>query len=218
MSDWPRRIDVRHDPDPDLEEVIAHLEAGGLVAYPTETVYGIGGTMTEAAVAALGRLKGREPDKPFLALVATAEAVPDLEWTEAARTLAEIFWPGPLTLVLPDPTGIFPPGVRDERTGAVGIRVSPHPLVSKLLARLGGPLTSTSLNEPGRPPAVSGSEAVEVVRRLGGKDVLVLDAGTLARSAPSTVVDCTAPEPIVLREGAVPAERLRCAIPEIHGD
>lgn len=218
MSDWPRRIDVRGDPEPDLTEVVAHLESGGLVAYPTETVYGIGGTLAETSVAALRRLKGREPDKPFLVLVATAEAVPDLEWTEAARTLAEVFWPGPLTLVLADPSGIFPPGVRDERTGTVGIRMSPHPLVSRLLARLEGPLTSTSLNEPGGPPAVSGSEAFEVVRRLGGREVLVLDAGTLPRSAPSTVVDCTVREPVVLREGAVPTARLRCAIPEIHGN
>jgi L-threonylcarbamoyladenylate synthase len=187
------------------------------VAYPTETVYGLGGAVTPAAVAALRRVKGREADKPFLVLVRSAEDVADLAWNDAARELARVFWPGPLTLVLADPLGIFPVGVRDERSGAVGVRVSPHPLVARLVGGLGGPLTSTSLNVPGRAPATRGSEAADVVERLGGRDVVVLDAGTLPPSAPSTVVDCTGPEPVILRAGTVPTERLRCAIPEIHG-
>jgi len=217
-TEWPARLDLRADPEADLHEVAAHLRAGRLIAYPTETVYGLGGAVTEDAVRALRHRKGREDDKPFIALVSSAEAVRKLAWTAAARALAEIFWPGPLTLVLDDPSGIFPVGVRDERTGAVGVRVSPHPLVRRLVEALGGPLTSTSLNEPGRPPATSGTEAVEVVRALGGRDVLVLDTGTLPPSSPSTVVDCRGPEPVVLRAGSVPTERLRCAIPEIHGE
>lgn len=218
MSGWPTRIDLRADPDKDLTEVVGHLRGGGLVAYPTETVYGLGGTVDEAAVAGLRRLKERGADKPFLALVESVDAVAGLAWTDPARELAGIFWPGPLTLVLADPLGIFPSGVRDDRTGAVGVRVSPHPLVQRLIRALGGPLTSTSLNAPGAPPARSGSEAVEVVRRLGGRDVWVLDAGTLPDAPPSTVVDCSGPEPVVLRAGTVPTERLRCAIPEIQGE
>jgi L-threonylcarbamoyladenylate synthase len=217
MSASPRTIDVRADPDADLTEVIEHLRAGGLIAYPTETVYGLGGALTDAAVERARASKGRERGKPLIALVASAGTVSDLRWTEAARELARIFWPGPLTLVLEDPLGIFPRGVRDENTHAVGVRVSPHPLVARLVERLGGPLTSTSLNAPGELPAASGSEALEVVRRLGARDVLVLDAGTLAPSRPSSVVDCTGEVPVVLREGAVPTSRLRCAVPEIHG-
>lgn len=218
MNEWPTRIDLRADPDADLGDVVRHLRRDGLVAYPTETVYGLGGATTEGSVRALRRTKGREGDKPFIALVESAEAVAALSWTPAARELAEIFWPGPLTLVLGDPSGIFPVGVRDATTGAVAVRVSPDPCAARLVSALGGPLTSTSLNAPGSPPATSGAEAVEVVRELGGRDVLVLDVGTLPPSSPSTIVDCRGREPVVLRAGSVPTERLRCAIPEIHGE
>jgi L-threonylcarbamoyladenylate synthase len=217
MSDLPVRIDLRADPDADLSDVARHVAWGGLLAYPTETVYGLGGAVTESAVAELRRLKGRTEDKPFIALVRSMEDAAGLEWTDAARELARLFWPGPLTLVLSDPLGIFPGGVRDERSGAVAVRVSPHPLVARLLDAVGGPLTSTSVNVAGASPVASGTDAEAVVRRLGGGRVVVLDVGTLPPSAPSTVLDCTAPEPVVLREGAVPVARLRCAVPEIHG-
>lgn len=218
MSEGPTRIDLRADPDADLGPVVRHLRSGGLIAYPTETVYGIGGAVTDEAVRALRRAKGREAGKPFIALVSSAEAVEGLAWTPAARELATIFWPGALTLVLDDPSGIFPVGVRDEATGAVAVRVSPHLWVARLVGAWGGPVTSTSLNVPGAAPAMSGTEAVEVVRELGAPEVLVLDAGRLPASSPSTIVDCRGPEPVVLRAGSVPTERLRCAIPEIHGD
>lgn len=218
MSAWPARLDLRGDPEADLSRVVAHVREGGLIAYPTETVYGLGGAVSDVAVTELNRLKRRTPDKPFIVLVESAQAVEGLAWTEAARELAGIFWPGALTLLLPDPLGIFPVGVRDESTGAVGVRVSPHALVTRLVSALGGPLTSTSLNVSGESPATSGTDAVEVVRRLGGRNVLVLDGGTLPPSAPSTIVDCTGPQPVVRREGTVPTQRLRCAIPEIHGD
>ena len=218
MSDPPARLDLRGEPGADLTAVVRHLEADGLVAYPTETVYGVGGIISRPAVQRLRALKSREADKPFILLVDSFQAVEGLRWTPAARELAEVFWPGSLTLVLEDPVGIFPGWLRDPLRGAVGVRVSPHPLVARLLEALGGPLTSTSLNAPGEHPATSGAEAVEVLGRLGGGDVLVLDVGTLPRSGPSTVVDCTGDEPRVLREGSIPTSRLRCAIPEVHGN
>jgi tRNA A37 threonylcarbamoyladenosine synthetase subunit TsaC/SUA5/YrdC len=89
-------------------------------------------------------------------------------------------------------------------------------VASRLVRELGAPLTSTSLNVPGETPVTSGAEAREILERLGAPDVWLLDAGTLPPSAPSTVVDCSRDEPVVLREGAVPLGRLRCAIPEIH--
>lgn len=215
----PRVLDARTGLGADLgtilPDVLRHLRGGGVIGYPTETVYGLGGSMSPAAVARVRELKSRDPAKPFIALIPSAEAAPELRWTAEARELARIFWPGPLTLVLEDPLGIFPHGVRDEDTRAVGVRVSPHPLVARVLAELGGALTSTSLNAPGEPPAESGAEALDVVRRLGGHDVLVLDAGPLAPSKPSSVVDCTGPVPVVLREGAVPINRLRCVVAEI---
>lgn len=189
-----------------------------MIGYPTETVYGLGGSVHADAVARVRALKSRDAAKPLLALVASADAVSELRWTDEARELARAFWPGPLTLVLEDPLGIFPVGVRDEDTRAVGVRVSPHPFVARLLGELEGPLTSTSLNAPGEAPARSGAEALDAVRRLGGKGVLVLDGGDLPPSEPSSVVDCTGLAPVIIREGAVSTSRLRCAVPHIRGE
>lgn len=219
VSLGPRVVDLRgSDPDVlDLDEVAGHIRGGGLVAYPTETVYGLGGLCTEAAVAGLGLLKRRDPNKPFIVVVRSVDDVAELSWTAEARELARIFWPGALTLVLPDPQRVFPQGVRSP-AGTVAVRVSPHPVVARLLAAVGAPLTSTSANAPGAPPARSGADALEVVGALGaGPEVWVLDAGTLPPSGPSTVVDCTGVHPMVLREGTVPVGRLRCVLPDIHG-
>ncbi|MDX1495649.1 MAG: L-threonylcarbamoyladenylate synthase, partial [Longimicrobiales bacterium] len=160
--------------------------------------------------------KDRSEDKPLLVLAPTADAVAHLRWTDEARELARLFWPGSITLVLDDPDRSFPDGVRSPR-GTVGVRLSPHPLVARLLEAFGAPLTSTSLNRPGEPPVSSGSEARQLLQSLGAEGTMLVDAGTLPPSAPSTVVDCTGPVPAVLREGAIPTDRLRCAIPEIHG-
>lgn len=216
MSSSVSVLDVRSPSDVDLTGVVAHLRSDGVVAYPTETVYGLGGACTPESVRAVRELKGRTDDKPLLALVESAESVDRLRWTPGARELAGIFWPGSVTLVLEDPEGIFPPGIRSVE-GSVGVRVSPHPLVGRLLTAFGAPLTSTSLNEPGAPPVPSGAEAREVLERLDAEDVVLLDGGTLPTSGPSTVVDCTGSAPVVLREGAIPMTRLRCVIPEIHG-
>lgn len=219
MSAGPRVVDLRGaDLDAlDLDAVAAHIRDGGLVAYPTETVYGFGGLCTEASVGRLRTLKRREPEKPFIAVIRSVDDVRGLAWTPEARELAGIFWPGALTLVLPDPEGVFPAGVRSP-SGAVAVRVSPHPLVRRLLDAVGAPLTSTSANVPGGPPAQSGAEALAVARRLeAGQETWVLDYGTLPPSSPSTVVDCTSAEPVVVREGTVPVGRLRCVLPEIHG-
>jgi len=212
-----RTIDLRGDPDADLSEVVSHLRSGGVIAYPTETVYGLGGACEPGAIDALRAAKGRTEHKPLIVLVESEAAVAELAWTPAARELAAIFWPGALTLVLDDPSGVFTAGVRDDRTGSVGVRVSPHPVVMRLLRDLGAPLTSTSLNAPGESSARSADEACDILSRLGAQDVWLLNAGTLGPSGPSTIVDCTGPEPVVLREGIVPTDRLRCAIPDIHG-
>ncbi len=89
-------------------------------------------------------------------------------------------------------------------------------MVRRVIDTVGGPLVSTSANTSGGEPARSGSEVVELLTRLGRGDVIVLDAGTLPESEPSTIIDCTTALPVVLRQGSVPVGRLRCAIPEIH--
>jgi len=216
MAVHVRTLDLRADPDADLTEVVEHLRAGGVVAYPTETVYGLGSACTAEGIRSVQDFKGRPSDKSLIALVDSRQSVAGLRWTEGASELASIFWPGAVTLVLDDPQGMFPPGVRNEETGSVAVRVTPHPIAARLVAQLGAPLTSTSLNRPGEEPVLSGHQAQNLCTSLGAS-VWVLDAGTLPPSGSSTIVDCTGVEPVVLREGVVPIDRLRCAIPQIHG-
>lgn len=232
----PRRLDLRAWSAPDpvaprtsgqpapplpgladaLAPAVAHVREGGLLAYPTATVYGFGGAVEGDPVEALLALKRRDRERPVLLLVRSPADTPGLVWTPEARELAEVFWPGALTLVLADPEGRYPPGVRSP-TGGVAVRQSAHPVAAGLVEALAAPLTSTSANAPGQPPAESGDEAAAVVRELRAHDrVLVLDVGRLPPSEPSTVVDCTGAESRVLRAGAVPVTRLRCVLPVIH--
>ena len=191
--------------------VVRHLRAGGLLAYPTETVYGLGSRPVTPEVQALASLKGRAAGKPFLLLVSSREMAEaqGLAFTDSARALARAFWPGPLTLVLPGGGGRVPDLLRGPE-GGIAVRWTSHPLVVHLVAELGEPLTSTSANIPGSPPA-PGAEAV--LRDFRGAveagRLLVLDGGVLGNRPPSTVVDCTGPLPRVIRSGAVSVAELR---------
>jgi len=201
--------------EPSLDPAVRRLRTDGVLAYPTETVYGLGSLLRPAPIQRLRRAKARD-DRPMLVLVRDAGMVADLRWSEEARRLAEIFWPGAVTLVLDDPEARFPAGIRSEG-GTVGVRVSPHPVVAALLELLGEPLVSTSANIPGEPPARTGEEAGEVLRALElVAGALLLDAGVLPPSRPSTVLDCSTEPFTVLRAGAVPVERMRCAVPSIR--
>ena len=198
-----------------LRAAVDHLRAEGLIAYPTETVYGFGGRCSAAALAALGRLKRREVDRPFLLLISGAAAVPELRWTPAGRELADAFWPGALTLVLADPDNRYPVGLRGTR--GVAVRHSAHPIASALVTALGEPLTSTSANGPGQPPASDVGGAMKALRELRADPTMVgvVDGGSLQPSAPSTIVDCSGPTPRLVREGAIPLSRLRCVLPDL---
>lgn len=191
--------------------VAAHLGRGGLLAYPTETVYGLGSRATAADLTALAKLKGRPPKKPFLLLVASrgmAEAW-GLVLNAAARVLADEFWPGPLTLVLPGGEGKLPDGLRGKE-GGIAVRVTSHRGVHILVEALGEPLTSTSANRPGGSPApgVGGLDAL-FGEEIASGQLLVLDGGALGNVPPSTLVDCTEPSPRIIREGAIPRSELR---------
>lgn len=194
--------------------VAEHLRAGGLIAYPTETVYGFGCALQPAALSALARLKRREARKPFLLLVRDRRELQGLRWTPAATRLADAFWPGPLTLVLATGATGLPPEVTGPG-GTVAVRASPHPGVRALLTALGAPITSTSANAPGAAPASSAAEVRRALDVLEAPDVWVLDGGALPPSAPSTIVDCSGFRPRVLRAGAIPTERLREIVTEI---
>ena len=214
----PRLIDVREAmrAADTLDSVREHVRLGGLLAYPTETVYGFGGAPTPSVIAKLVELKKRDPNKPMLLLVPNKEAVSDLEWTAEAIELAGVFWPGSVTLVLSDPGACYPDGVRGS-DGSVAVRVSPHPLVQELVSGMGGPILSTSANRPGEAPALDARGALEAALAAGaGEELWVLDGGVLESSPPSTIIDCSRREPVVLREGTIPLGRVRCVLPSIE--
>lgn len=196
-----------------IPEIVAHLKDGGLLAYPTETVYGLGSRARDADVRALARLKGRREGKPFLILVSSrdmAEAQ-GLAFSDGANALARAFWPGPLTLVLPGGGGRLPDVLRGPE-GGFAVRWTSHAGVAGLIAALGEPLTSTSANIPGQPPAPGAAAIVrDFADAVERNDLLVLEGGVLGNSPPSTVVDCTQSAARLVRGGAVTLAELRRA-------
>lgn len=203
-----------------LRDTIAHLEAGGVIAYPTETVYGFGTAVDHESVETLVRLKRRPPYKPFLLLIAGSDMLArlGLVLTRSASQLAARHWPGPLTLVLPGGDRRVPARLRGPE-GGVAVRWTPHEGLTRLIRRYGDAITSTSANRPGVPPAESAGEILAQWPDAVNRGILrVLDGGRIPSSPPSTVVDCTARVPRVIRPGAIPAAVLRQSVPDLIGD
>lgn len=213
MTSSPLPFRTDEDVTAALPRAVAHLRAAGLIAYPTETVYGLGSRVRSAEVQAVARLKGRRPDKPFLLLVADRDMAEQqgLAFNEAASALARAFWPGPLTLVLPGGSGHLPDVLRGPE-GGIAVRWTSHRGMARLVRALGEPVTSTSANLPGSPPA-PGAEAIvrDFAPAVEAGTLLVLDGGVLGNSPPSTLVDCTRPTPRLIREGALTLTELRRA-------
>ncbi len=203
--------------DASFRGTIEHLNQRRVLAYPTETVYGFGGGVDQESVHNLVALKSRPPGKPFLLLIAGVDMLSrlDLRMTHAASSLAARFWPGPLTLVLPGGDKRVPPELRGPE-GGVAVRWTSHAALSRLIRAYGDPITSTSANRPGSPPADSAATVLrdwwDAVAR--GK-LRVLDGGTLKPSEPSTVVDCMGARPRVIRPGAISHSELRSASPTL---
>jgi L-threonylcarbamoyladenylate synthase len=189
-------------PDPDaLRRALAALRSGGIGAVPTETFYGIAADALDArAVVRVAALKGRSLGKAIACIIGEMSQRDLLcaAWPPEADRLAEKFWPGALTLVLPARAGL-PPGLCPE--GWVGLRLSAHPWARQLATLLGRPITATSANLGGGPEAATIEEIDSAV--LGGVD-FVLDAGRLPGGKGSTVVKLAAEGPQCLREGAIP--------------
>lgn len=206
--------------DASIPETLWHLERHGVLAYPTETVYGFGGAIDSASVNRLVALKKRPDGKPFLLLISSSAMIDrlSLHLSKSAGMLAARFWPGPLTLVLSGGEGRVASRLRGPE-GGVAVRWTPHPGLQRLISAMGDPLTSTSANRPGQPPAMSAASILEAWRQEIARGVLrLLDGGTLQPSPPSTVVDCTGRHPRVIRPGAISVETLRAAVPDIVGD
>lgn len=192
------------------------LRDGELVAFPTETVYGLGANALDAdAVARIFAAKARPADNPLIVHVADLEAVHPLVTKEPAqlRTLAKHFWPGPLTLVLPRS-----PVVPDVTTGgldSVGVRLPNHPVALALLRRAAVPVAAPSANRSGRP---SPTQAAHVLDDLDGRVAVVLDGGPTGVGVESTVLDLTGMVPTILRPGGVTREQLAAVLGHVDVD
>lgn len=215
LAFWsPEEIDAA------IKPALEQLELRRVLAYPTETVYGFGGAIDRDSVANLIRLKRRPLGKPFLLLIDGSEMVLrlDLHMPSYASTLAARHWPGPLTLVLPGGQGRVPPQLRGPE-GGIAVRWTSHPAIQRLVRAHGEPITSTSANRPGVPPAMAAAEVIaQWPDAIARGDLLLLDAGRLTPSQPSTVVDCMGRHPRVIRPGAIPARVLRESVPSLIGD
>lgn len=196
-----------------LEEAAALLRAGALVAFPTETVYGLGADATNGrAVAAIFAAKGRPHFNPLICHYAEAAAAfADVAADDRARRLAALFWPGPLSLVLPRRPGCTVDLLAGAGLETLAVRVPGHPLALDLLRRVGRPVAAPSANRSGQ---VSPTTAAHVLEELGGRIAAVVDGGPCAVGVESTVLDLTDPAggAVLLRPGGVPREAIEAAI------
>lgn len=198
-------------PDPvAIAAAAAVLRAGGLVAFPTETVYGLGAdALDPAAVRRIYEAKGRPGFNPIIVHVATIEHARRLSrrWPASATRLANHFWPGPLTLVLPKDGSV--PDIVTAGLDAVGIRVPAHPVALALIRAAGLPVAAPSAN---RFTQLSPTSAEHVARALGGRVDVLLDGGSAQVGIESTVVDLTGPAPRLLRPGMISRSALEAVI------
>jgi L-threonylcarbamoyladenylate synthase len=205
----------REHPDPRIiDRAAAVLREGGLVAFPTETVYGLGANaLDEAALRRIFVAKGRPSFNPLIAHVAEADDVRRLvsTWPEAAERLARRFWPGPLTLVLPRLPEV--PRVLTAGLETVAVRLPAHPVARALIRAAGFPVAAPSAN---RSTGVSPTTASHVARALGDRVDLILDAGPTEVGIESTVVSLAGVVPILLRPGSVSLDHLREAVGEVR--
>ncbi len=194
-----------------IEHGIELLRKGGVIAFPTDTVYGLGADAFQAgAVDRIYEIKGRPRDRQLPLLIADAEYLPLLADTvpTVAGFLAGRFWPGALTVVLPTARSL--PAHLATRPG-IAVRIPDHPVCLALICGLGKPVIGTSANLSGRGPALT---AAEVREQLGCRIDFVIDGGRCPGGSESTVIDLTRRAPVVLREGIIPAHEIERAYQE----
>ncbi len=209
--DWPAGTEIPPPSvDASLDRAAAVLRSGGLVAIPTETVYGLAAdALDEAAVEGIFRAKGRPASNPLIVHVADTAMARQLaaSWPGAAERVAEALWPGPVTVVVPKGPTI--PEVVTAGGPTVALRCPAHPVARRLIARAGIPLAAPSAN---RSEQVSPTTAHHVLQSLGPKVGLILDAGPCEQGIESTVVDCTTSPPRILRPGPLSRAALEAVL------
>ena len=202
--------------DGELLEAAEMLRSGGLVAFPTETVYGLGANaLDEAAAKKIYAAKGRPSDNPLIAHISSMEELPALvrEIPEAGRKLAEKYWPGPLTMIFPK-KDVVPYGTTGG-LDTVAVRMPSDPVANRLIKLAGIPVAAPSANTSGRP---SPTRAEHVIEDMDGKIEMILDGGQVGIGVESTIVDVSGPVPTLLRPGAVTLEMLRETLGQVEVD
>ena len=193
-------VDAASLSDGGLEQILSFLRAGGVIAFPTDTAYGLGADpFNEGAVRRIFDIKGRSETKPILLLVisiAMADSIASL--SDRALALAERFWPGPLTMILPARSSV--PRIVTGGTNTVGVRWADAPFAQRLIGAFQLPITATSANRTGLPATVT---AGEVREQLEKSIDLVVDGGTLPARGGSTLLDLTEIPARLLREGPI---------------
>lgn len=202
--------------DEELLEAAGILREGGLVAFPTETVYGLGGNaLNEDAAAKIYAAKGRPSDNPLIAHISCAGELEPLvkEIPEAGRKLMEAFWPGPLTMIFPKSSRV--PYGTTGGLDTVAIRMPDDPVANRLIALAGVPVAAPSANTSGRP---SPTTADHVWQDMNGRIEMIVDGGPVGIGVESTIVDVSSPVPAVLRPGAITMEMLRDVLGQVDID
>jgi L-threonylcarbamoyladenylate synthase len=204
------------DWDKQLDYAAQVLKSGGLVAFPTETVYGLGANaLDQNAVKGIYKAKGRPSDNPLIVHIANTDSVREL--TDSipfvAPVLMEAFWPGPLTLVMPRSKKIS--DIITAGLDTVAIRMPSHPIAAELIRKAGIPVAAPSANSSGRP---SPTLAKHVIEDLKGKVDVIIDGGISNVGVESTVLDITVTPPMILRPGGVTLEQLRSVLGAVCWD
>ena len=208
--------DRNHIKDEELKEAAGILRSGGLVAFPTETVYGLGGNaLDEDAARKIYAAKGRPSDNPLIAHVSCVEEVAPLvkEIPEAGRKLMEAFWPGPLTMIFPKSEKV--PYGTTGGLDTVAIRMPDDPVANRLIALAGVPVAAPSANTSGRP---SPTTADHVWQDMNGRIEMIIDGGPVGIGVESTIVDVSSEVPAVLRPGAITMEMLEAVLGDVSVD
>jgi L-threonylcarbamoyladenylate synthase len=191
-------------PEPSLiAKATGILKRGGVIAYPTETFYGLGAdAANEKAIEKIYAIKGREDRKPISIIIGSAQDVDTfaIKISEESRKLMERFWPGGLTLVFDAAPAI--PRILTAERGTIGIRYSSHAIAAHLARNLSGALSATSANISGEKESTSVDEVIET---LGERIDAIIDGGITPGGSGSTIVDVSMEPPIILREGIVPS-------------
>ncbi len=195
------KVDADNSEERILTKAVEILANGGIIAYPTETFYGLGADATnEKAIEKIFAVKGRDFKNPISLIIGQADDIYPLVQNipQTAKKLMAAFWPGALTIVFPAADNVSP--LLTAGSGKIGLRVSSHPIAREIVQKLKRPLTATSANLSGAPECAKASEVAE---QIGDKIDAIVDLGDTPGMKGSTIIDVTCDPPVILREGAI---------------